>query len=91
MRFDVTRGASVLLMVLIAGCGSPGPGPTGAGYTLICGPMPAETCLSQATEAVEAQRLNDPTKRVVSVTFTGSDGDMDMQFDDGTGVRIFVN
>lgn len=85
------RGLSLLLAAAIAGCGSPQPAPTGAGYTLTCGPMEAEQCLAQATEAVEGERLKDPTKRVRSVTFTGSDGDMRMEFDDGTAIGIYVN
>jgi hypothetical protein len=53
--------------------------------------MTADKCLARATKAVEAERLKDPTKRVVSVTFTGPDGDMQMEFDDGTGLGIFIN
>ena len=85
------RAVFLLLAAAIAGCGSPHPAPTGAGYTLTCGPMAADRCLARATEAVEAEPLKDPTKRVVSVTFTGSDGDMQMEFDDGTGLGIYVN
>lgn len=81
----------LVLAAGIAGCGSPMPAPTGAGYTLTCGPVSPDECLAKAGQMVAAARLQDATKQVVSISFTGADGDSEMVFDDGTVTRRYVN
>jgi len=51
------------------------------GFELDCGPLGPDTCDAKAADIIAAT----PTKRVVSITFSGECGSYVVMFDDGTG------
>lgn len=60
-------------------------------YELTCGPMDVTACETWADEIVAAVEKEHPGKTVVSLVITGSDGDYDLFFDDGSGIGADIN
>ena len=91
------RQVSLLCLVVLAGCGPAGASsatpaaPTGGAYQLTCGPVPPNDCVAWANDIVANAHTQNPGRMVVSVTFTGADGDYELIFDDGTGAGADIN
>ena len=61
-------------------------------YTVDCGPLGPDTCEQRARDIVLENQAQDPSKRVVSVTFSADPcGSFTVTFDDGTSAETLID
>ncbi len=78
---DFDRPVDVASIELLDAGASPPPPPEG-GYVLDCGALGPDTCATKTQEIIDAQRLEDPSVKVVSIVFWGDCGSYVARFDD---------
>ena len=59
--------------------------------TIECGPVDPTTCQQRAQQLIAQGQREDPTRRIVRLTFTDDRGSYTAEYDDGTGTSLIVD